>query len=100
MARDNLNRKEMTFERAEDIVAHVARERERWGKHYTGDDIGLAEILDALIYIFNHESQREKELKDSQTLLNRQLAAANAREARMKKQIAVLKGESEDESVE
>lgn len=92
MSRDRLQREAFTQEEAEDLVKHVVRERERWGKHYTGDDIGIDKILDCLIFMSTAETAEVRELRETVTRLNRQGAAYKAREARYKKLLAEAKG--------
>lgn len=86
----------MNIEEARKIVSHVVSERLRWNKHYTADDVGLDQLLQALIAIAhvlddqqvqaNEEADgRIAELKAELTKVNRQLAAAKAREAKAKK---------------
>ena len=97
MSRDRLQRESFTHEQAADLVAHVVRERERWGKHYTGDDIGIDTILDCLIFMAQEGTEDVREMRDTITRLNRQAAAYNAREARYKKLLDEKKGVSNDE---
>ena len=97
MSRDRLQRESFTQEEAEDLVKHVVRERERWGKHYTGDDIGVDKILDCLIFMSTAETAEVKELRETVTRLNRQGAAYKAREARYKKLLGEAKGEVTDD---
>lgn len=89
--RDRLQNPEMTDDRARDIVSHVVAQRLRWGKHYQGDDIdgGMPSIFDALILLAYAEDGSTKELRDSLAKANRQLGAAKAREAKLKKRLEV-----------
>ena len=96
MSRDRLTREDFTHDRAADLVAHVVRERERWGKHYTGDDVGIDTILDCLIFMAQNGTEDVRDLRESITLLNRQLGAAKAREARLRKQLGVSDDADED----
>ena len=79
MSRDRLGANELTDEQARDIIHHVARERLRWGKHYTGDDVGLSVLLDALIHIARHENQEIGRLKDENASLKEQLTMSRSR---------------------
>lgn len=97
MTRDNLNFKAMDAETAQNLVLHIVREKERWGKHYDASDIGLESLLQALVFMSKEGSQETKDLREAVKLLNRQLAASNARETKLKKQIEVLKNGSSDE---
>lgn len=76
---------DMTPERAHKICADVAAQRLRWGKQYTGDDIGIHNLLDALVVLASEGNKEDAGLREQITLLNRQLAAAKAREAKAAK---------------
>jgi len=94
---------ELSYEQAEDVLHAVTANRIRWGRLYDAGDIGVAKLCDALVVIAHGENRVEKELRTSLTLANRQLAAAGAREGKLKKRLAELTGkpfeEPEDEPV-
>lgn len=94
MSRDRLANYAMTPEKAADIVSHVVANRLRWGKQYDGSDILRSDLLDALVVIAQNGNNAEGELREELTRLRRQLAAANAREAKLKKAAG---GDDEDE---
>lgn len=94
MSRDRLRNSDLTPERAADIVSHVVSQRLRWGKQYDGSDILRADLLEALVIIAQSENAVEAELREELTRVRRQLAAANAREAKLKKSA----GETDDEA--
>lgn len=85
MTRDRLNNADMSPERAADIVSHVVSNRLRWGKQYDGSDILRSDLLDALVEIAYGQNSEAAELREELTKVRRQLAAANAREAKLKK---------------
>lgn len=82
----------MTPERARKIFAHVAEQRLRWGKHYHGDDEGIHNILDAMVVIAHEGNKVDADTQAEITKLRRQLAAANARDAKRGKAAANLLG--------
>lgn len=80
-----------SLEEARTVVAHVVEMRTRWGKQYSAEDIGYGRMMDALVWLAREDSERISgqddkvlELRNEITKLKRQLAAANAREARAK----------------
>lgn len=75
----------LDLEKSVAIVKYVASQRERWGKHYTADDIGTEKLLDALVILGDALEAKEEVKSEEVTKLKRQLAAATAREARAKK---------------
>lgn len=93
MSRRRMVVEEMTLERAENLVAHVVRERARWGKMFDADSLNLEEVLDALVFLHENESQTEKDLRESLRKSQQQLGAAKAREARLKKKNSSEQGE-------
>lgn len=97
MSRDRLTRESFTHEQAADLVAHVVRERERWGKHYTGDDIGIDIILDCLIFMSQEGTEDVRELRESIKQKNLQLGAAQARETKLRADLKKAKGETSDQ---
>jgi hypothetical protein len=76
---------DMTPERAHQICQDVAAQRLRWGKHYHADDVGIHNLLDALVVLAHEGNKADKTLRDEITLLNRQLGAAKARESKAAK---------------
>lgn len=85
----------MSIEKARDIVAHIVAQQVRWGKLYDAEEIGLKQLVEALIAIAQGDSEEVTEVRKSLATANRQVGAANAREARYKKQIEELKNENE-----
>lgn len=85
----------MTYGEAQDLVAHVAAERVRWGKNYSGKDVGQVKILDALVVLAqgNSDDFAEGDLRRSLATANRQAGAAKAREAKAQKTIKELRAE-------
>jgi len=81
---DRLKANVYTQEQAEDMLAHIVAQRARWGKHYTGDDIGLHRLMDVLVALAQGESNRMAAVQEEMTLLRKQLAASGARETRWK----------------
>lgn len=86
-----MRNRELTLAQAQDILAHIVSQKERWGQQYDGSEIGLDAIMDALIVLAREDNQSYTALKDELTKANRQLAAANARETKLKKEIEELK---------
>lgn len=85
---------DMTFQQAQDILAHIVAQRVRWGKLYDPvDDVGAKKVSDALLAYAQNETHEVEEIRKSLTTANRQLAAAGARETKQKKKIEVLKKE-------
>ena len=80
MSRDRLAANDLTDDQARDLLNHVARERLRWGKHYTGDDIGLSVLMDALIQIAKNENQELATLRAENEQLKKELTAARKKE--------------------
>jgi len=85
MSRTRMKDESMTLERAENLVAHVIKERARWGKLYDGTSLDLNQVLDALVFLHENESQEVLDLRKSLATSNRQLGASKAREARLNK---------------
>ena len=85
----------MTYDEAQDIVAHVAAERVRWGKNYTAKDVGIVKVLDALTVLAqgNADDFAEGDLRKSLATANRQAGAAKAREAKAQNTIKDLRAE-------
>ena len=81
----------MNSDQAKDVLAHIVAQRVRWGKQYDAGDIGVAKLTEALLVLAQEDSHEAAELRKSLTTANRQLAAAGAREARMKKQADELR---------
>ena len=73
---------DMTIERARQIVTDVVKGRNQFGKWYVADDVGIHNLLDALIVIAHTENKADADLREQLTKANRQLAAAKAREAK------------------
>ena len=96
MSRDNLNYAAMTADRAADIVSHIVREKERWGKHYDASDVGLEAMMQALVFMAKEGSEETQNLRESVKLLNRQLAASNARETKLKRELKEARDGSSD----
>jgi hypothetical protein len=99
----------MTIERARAIVSDVAAQRIRWGKFYDGSEHGWENILDALVVLAKHDNERlaaeakadeERETAEREeiTKLNRQLAAAKARETKLRNDLKKYRGEEVSES--
>lgn len=86
-----MRKREMTLEQAQDILAHIVSQRVRWGVQYDGGEIGLDKMMDAIVMLGQHENNELAELKEALTKANRQLAAANARETKLRNQIEELK---------
>lgn len=90
----------MDIERAEDIVRHVIKEYERWGRLYDGRDIPQQDLLEALVFLFQNDSQETQDLRQSLRRSQQELGASKAREARLNKINRELRGEDpeDDES--
>jgi hypothetical protein len=86
---------DMTYDEAQDIVAHVAAERIRWGKQYLAHDVGRGKILDALVALAagSADDFAEGDLRRSLATANRQAGAAKAREAKAQNTIKELRAE-------
>ena len=82
----------MLFDEAKHVLVHVARERVRWGKHYSGKDIGQAKILEAVGVIGDQLDTNQITSEEKIKELQGQLSAALAREGRLKKQVEKLQG--------
>jgi hypothetical protein len=87
---------DMTPAKAHQITAHVAAQRLRWGKHYDATDIGLHNLLDAIVVLGHEGNKEDAGLRDQITTLNRQLAAAKAREAKAAKRQVVNPNEHDE----
>jgi len=83
--------KDLTLDQAKDILAHIVSQRERWGAQYDGGEIGLDAIMEALVVLAQADNESYTDLKEELTKANRQLAAANARETKLKNEIQELK---------
>lgn len=77
----------MLFEEAKHILVHVAKERARWGKNYSGKDIGQVKVLEAAGVIGEQLEVNEVASAEKIRELQGKLSAALAREGRLKKQI-------------
>lgn len=82
---------DLSYAQAVDILNHVVTQKERWGKQYNGSEMGVDTLMDALIVFAKADNEQYAELKSELSKANRQLAAANARETKLKKQIETLK---------
>ena len=82
---------DLSYAQAVDILNHVVTQKERWGKQYNGSEMGVDTLMDALIVFAKADNEQYAELKPELSKANRQLAAANARETKLKKQIETLK---------
>jgi len=82
---------DLSYAQAVDILNHVVTQKERWGKQYNGSEMGVDTLMDALIVFAKADNEQYAELKAELSKANRQLAAANARETKLKKQIETLK---------
>ena len=82
---------DLSYAQAVDILNHVVTHKERWGKQYNGSEMGVDTLMDALIVFAKADNEQYAELKAELSKANRQLAAANARETKLKKQIETLK---------
>ena len=71
-----------TLEDARQVVAYVAENRIRWGKQYTGDDVGIHKLMDALKLLAQEDNERITGRDDEIAALNRTIGAAKGREAR------------------
>jgi len=96
MSRDRMQAVDMTLERAENIVQHVIRERARWGKMFNGESLNMDEVLDALVFLYVNDSQAVLDLRESLRKSQQQLGASKARETRLNKINAELRGEDAD----
>ena len=76
---------DMTPEQARKICATVVAGRAQWAVHYKADDVGLHNLLDALVVLAREQEHRDQELRDELTKARRQLAAMNARLQKAKK---------------
>lgn len=81
----NVNIENLDLEKSIAVVKYVGEQRARWGKHYTGDDIGTEKLMDALVIL--GQALDDKDTGSAELLLKtkRQLTAALAREAKLKK---------------
>jgi hypothetical protein len=95
MANEVLEKIEMTEDQARDIVAHIVTQRIRWGKQWDASEIGLPKLTDALVLLAYADNAEAAELRKSLATANRQVGAANAREARNRSQIEDLKKENQ-----
>lgn len=86
-----MRNRELTIEQAKDVLAHVVSQKERWGQQYDGSEIGLSALMDALVVLAKHDNQSYMDLKEDLTKANRQLAAANARETKLKRELEEAK---------
>jgi len=73
----------MTLEEAEAIIKEAAEMREKWGKHFTGQEMGVENILDALLIVHKEYSEASKE---ALAKANRQLGMSKAREIQRTKE--------------
>jgi len=88
---------DMTLERAHKIVTDVIAGRTQFGKWYLADDVGIHNLLDALIVVAHGDNSKEIALREQLTKANRQLAAAKAREVkRDKAQTEEIQEQNED----
>ena len=86
-----MRKREMTEEQARDILAHIVAQRVRWGVQYDGGEIGLDNLMEALVVLGQADNQAYADLKEELTKANRQLAAANARETKLRNDLEKLK---------
>lgn len=75
---------DLSYAQAVDILNHVVTQKERWGKQYNGSEMGVDTLMDALIVFAKADNEQYAELKAELSKANRQLAAANARETKLK----------------
>ena len=83
--------------KAKEIIKHVADQRVRWGKLYLGDDIPWEQVMDALVWLSDQLDIMQHDLvpKADLTAANRKLAAAAARETKLRNDLKELKGDKE-----
>lgn len=82
----------MNEDDARKIIAHVTKQRLRWGKNYTGDEYTSHTIMDAMVAINGALAGVQDDLvpKADLSKANRQMAAAKARETKLRNQIEDL----------
>ena len=79
-------KKSMDKETAKGMVEHAVVQKARWGKQWDGTEIGLENLLEALVVLYG-EDIGKTETKDAEVVkLSRQLNASKAREARRTKE--------------
>lgn len=94
----------MDIERARAVVKQVVEGTKRWGKLYTDDRRGvfefkISDLAEALVLISEHEGGETAQLTADHAAeiakLNRQMAAASAREKKAQNKLEALREEHE-----
>lgn len=82
----------MTLEKARQMILETAEERARWGNLFSLK-YNKSELMDAIVVLAEYVQELEEAQADTSELtkVKRQLAASQAREAKLKKKLESLK---------